>query len=209
MPDTKDLEEIPPNNMFVCEYDGQRTIVPGRDVQLWNDGLDGDLEPVRDLGTIVHSWQVTGSGNESIVRADQYLTEADYLITASAEPQATESRIESDVDVSVEIPTTLFQPQHVAAASKSADTTPFDDSPAAIATAINENVADELRTRYEAWRMQQSPYPRGRDHGYDIPLHTDWKRRVLTEQTSLSDSEVNVLVDFGYPFSMRVDVRVE
>lgn len=215
MPSKRDSENRSEEKMFLCEYEGQRTVAPDSDVELWNEGLDGEFTVVRDLGTIVHAWEVTGSG--SIPRAEQYVTDERNLITASAEPRTSRSRVESDVDVSVDVPTTLFDGRHVAAAAKSADrdALPAEDrkqleaNPSEIATLINENVADRLQARYDTWRNEQSTYPRGRDYGYDVPLERDWKRRVLSEHTPLTDRQAAVIADFGYPFLMRVRVLVE
>lgn len=199
-------------NLYVCEYDGGKTIAPGGDIRLWNEGLETPLTVRRDLGRVEHSWVVLEAGVRK-VRTD-HVTADGTLVMLPADGQMGQPNIVHDVEPTVSIPTELFPEDHLQTAvrtstSEDGELADLSQDLDELAAQINRDAESAFRSRYEEWLDEQTPYPKGTNQQYEIPLDVEWKRDVIRQTTELTAEQATELAEMGYPSSMCVMIDVE
>ncbi|WP_254533232.1 hypothetical protein [Natrinema gelatinilyticum] len=209
---TSSDQELSAANLYVCEYDGGKTIAPGGDINLWNEGLETPLTVRRDFGQIEHSWIVLEAGVRKV--RTEHVTDDGKLVRLPVDGQMGQPSIVHDVDSTVSIPTELFPEGHLQTAvrtsiSEGGELATLAEDLDEISAEINRNAESAFRSRYEEWIGEQVPYPKGTNQQYEIPLDVEWKRDVIKRSTELTDAQATEIARMGFPSTMRVTVNVE
>lgn len=209
MPPSADEAPIPAH-LYVCQHASGEVILPGDALAGWNEGLAEGLEVRRDLGRIRHLWDMLGPDGRS--RRTDVVIENETLVTIGR-TGAGDVEIAEGIEPRTRYPERLFDLRTLrvacrASAAEGRALAGRADVVEALVGELNRDLEGTLRARYEAWLAAQSPYPRGIDHRYRVPLGRRWKAAVIRDRTDLTEAQADELAGFGYPGAMEVRIEL-